>query len=293
MIVPPDYHIHTRFSCDSQTRVMAACEAAIARDIREIAITDHADFEPLDDGYDYLRPDDYLAEIERCRRQYGDTLTIRAGVEIGEGHTHPDRATALLKTHEFDFVLGSLHWVDGHPTWDGRYFSRQTLEEGLRAYFDELARLAAEADYDILAHFGIVRRAAYKAFGLQTLDYAPYERTIRRILRILIERGKGLEINTATCRRGMGTPSPTPQVLRWYRQMGGEILTLGSDAHTCGAIGAYLDTALDLAREAGFKRLPTYYEKREPRWMESPDHQDSAIQEEMACREAAHGVQCV
>ena len=278
MIAPPDYHIHTRFSCDSKTAVMAACEAAITRGMREIAVTDHADFEPLDEGCGYLRADAYLAEIERCRRKYDGTLTIRTGVEIGEGHVHRDRAAALLEAHEFDFVLGSLHWVNGHPTWDGRYFGRHTLTEGLRAYFDELTHLAAEADYDVLAHFGIVRRAAYKAFKLQTLDYAPYEGAIRRILRILIERGNGLEINTATCRRGMGAPSPTLQVLRWYRQMGGEILTLGSDAHISDAIGAHFDTALDLAREAGFTRLGTY-EKREPRWVELPRHRNGVIQE--------------
>jgi len=244
----------------------AACEAAIARGMSEIALTDHADFEPLDACCGFFRPAAYLAEVERCRRRYGDRLTIRAGVEIGEGHVHRDQAAALLAAHEFDFVLGSLHWVDGHLHCDERYFAGRTLDEGLRAYFEELARLAAEADYDVLAHLDTVRRAACRAFALKRLDYAPYEGTIRRTLRTLVERGKGLEINTVTYRRGMGDPSPPLQVLRWYRELGGEMLTFGSDAHTPGAIGAGFDVALEMARAAGFTRLATF-EKRRVGWM--------------------------
>ena len=260
-----DYHVHTRFSCDSEAEMAAACEAAIARGVSEIAFTDHADFEPLDACYEYLRPAAYLAEIERCQSEYGDRLTIRAGVEIGEGHVFRDQAAAMLEAHDFDFVLGSLHWVDGRLHCDGRYFAGRTLDEGLRAYFEELACLAAEADYDVLAHLDTVRRAAYYAFGLQALDYAPYEETIRRILRTLVERGKGLEINTVTYRRGMGDPSPPLQVLRWYRELGGEILTFGSDAHTPDAIGSCSDVALEMAQAAGFTRLATF-ERRQVYW---------------------------
>jgi histidinol-phosphatase (PHP family) len=263
---PPDYHVHTRFSCDSKVDMAAACEAAIARGMREIAFTDHADFEPLDDCCGHLRPAAYLAEVERCRRRYGSHLTIRAGVEIGEGHVYRDQAAALLEAHEFDFVLGSLHWVDGHPAFDGHYFAGQALEEGLRAYFEELAHLAAEADYDVMAHFDIVRRAVHRSFGLNGLDYAPHEETIRRILRTLVERGKGLEINTSIQRRGMGDPNPTLPVLRWYHEVGGELLTLGSDAHTAGSIGSCFDVALKMAQAAGFTRLATF-EKRKLVWI--------------------------
>jgi len=265
LIHPPDYHIHTRFSCDSETEMAVACEAAIARGLSEIAFTDHADFEPLDECCGYLRPAAYLAEIERCRRRYGDRLTMRAGVEIGEGHVYRDQAAALLEAHEFDFVLGSLHWVDGRLHCDERFFAGYTLDEGLRVYFEELARLAAEADYDVLAHLDTVRRAAYRAFGLKALEYAPYEDAIRRVLRTLVERGKGLEMNTVTVRRGMGDPSPPLRVLRWYRELGGEILTLGSDAHVPGAVGSCFDMALEAARASGFTQLARF-EKRRVHW---------------------------
>ena len=262
----PDYHIHTHFSCDSKAEMGAACEVAIARGIGEIAFTDHADFEPLDACCRYLQTPAYLAEIERCRRKYGHALTIRAGVEIGEAHLYQDQISALLEAREFDFVLGSIHWAGGRPNWNGRYFINQTLEQGLRTYFEELAHLAAEADYDVLAHFDIVRRAAHHSFGLNTLDYRPYEDTIRRTLHTLVERGKGLEINTSAYRRGMGPPNPTLQVLRWYREEGGEVLTFGSDAHTADSVGSCFDVALEMAQTAGFTRLARF-ERRKIDWI--------------------------
>ena len=266
MTFPPDYHVHTRFSSDSETEMATACKMAVARGVREIAFVEHVDFEPLDAWAGYFQPAAYVAEIERCRRMYGDVLIIRTGVEASEGHAHQDQMAALLGAYAFDFVLGALHWVKGRLAMDAPYFAGRTVHEGLQAYFEELVHLAAEADYDVLAHFDIVRRAVYRFTSSKTLDYAPYEEMIRHILRIVVERGKGLEINTATHRRGMGDPNPTLEVLRWYRELGGEVLTLGSDAHTASAIGSCFDVALDMARAAGFTRLATF-EQRQIRWI--------------------------
>jgi histidinol-phosphatase (PHP family) len=266
MILAPDYHIHTCFSCDSETEMEAACEAAIARGLSEIAFADHADFEPLDPDCGFLRPAAYMAAIECCQRRYDHRLTIRAGVEVGEAHIYRDQVAELLNTHEFDVVLGSLHWIGGRLHCDGHYFDGRSLDDGLRGYLKHLARLAAEADYDVLAHFDTVRRAAAKAFGETRLDYAAHKETILGILRTLVERGKGLEVNTVTCRRGMGDPCPPLDVLRWYRELGGEILTFGSDAHTADAIASHFDVALEMARAAGFTWVATF-EQRRIHWM--------------------------
>ena len=258
MITAPDYHVHTNFSNDCQSEMTAVCEAAISRGVREIAFADHLDFGGFDPALNDLDVPAYLAGIARCQRLYGDRLTILAGVEVGEGHLFQCEAAAVLGAFEFDLVLGSLHYVDRRPVWDGRYYLGQTLEEGLEAYFSELALLVSKADFDVLGHFDIVLRAAYGAFGRTRLDYTPYEATIRGILRTLVERGKGLEINTATLQRGMAAMNPPLQVLRWYRELGGEILTFGSDAHTVGAVGGSFDAAVALAQAAGFERLARF-----------------------------------
>jgi len=249
----PDYHIHTRFSCDSRASMEAVCRAALARGLTEIAITDHVDFEPLDGGYGYFRPQAYREELRRCRAAFAGRLTIRAGVECGEAHRFRREIADLLAADRYDVVLASLHWAGGRPAWEGAFFDGGLgLEEGVALYFDELACLAAEADYDVLAHLDFVRRAAHLRYGVVALDLHRHEERVRQVLRVVAARGKALEVNTATVRRGLGDPCPPPVVLRWFRQEGGQHVTLGSDAHQAASVGADLDTALALVRQAGF-----------------------------------------
>jgi len=263
-----DLHIHSRFSGDCDTELTDICERAISSGVREVAFTDHVDFNPLDGSYYYLKPVPYLDEIGRCRDIYGDRLTIRSGVEISEPHIYVAETERLLTSHQFDLVIGSLHWVGSRPDWNSHYFEGFTFDEGMRAYFDELERMVTDprSDFDILGHLDMVRRPVYYSFGRTDIDYAPYEDQIRRILRSLIERGRTLEINTATYRRGMGDTCPSLQVLRWYVDEGGAQLTLGSDAHTADSIAACFDYAAELARAAGLTRLVSY-ENRQVIWI--------------------------
>ena len=258
MTTPPDYHTHTHFSCDSDATMEAMCQAALARGMREVAITDHADFEPLDVCCGYFRPKPYWEAIRRCRAAFAGRLTIRAGVECGEAHVYRREIAALLAAHEYDFVLGALHWVHGRPTFDGAFFDGLGLDEGLALYFDELARLAAEGEYDVLAHLDIIRRAVHRRFGRQELDLGPHEARVRRVLRFVAERGKGIEVNTSYSRKGMGEPGPSVRVLRWFREEGGQIVTLGSDGHSPEEVGADFARALAMVRAAGFERLATF-----------------------------------
>jgi len=264
----PDYHIHTDFSCDSDAGMAAACEAAIARGLREIAITDHVDFGPTDPS-GYFRLADYLSAIERCRARYGDRLTIRAGAEMGEPHIFAREAAEVLATGDFDFVLGSAHYADGtgglQAAWKEPFFE-QPLRQAYESYFRQVVRLAAEGDFDVLAHLDLVKRDARK-FGKAYDGPEPYGDMIRTALRSLVERGKGLEINTSPLRRGQSEPCPVLEIVRWYRELGGEIITFGSDAHTPDNVGADFDVPLEMARAAGFTRLATF-EKRQIKWIQ-------------------------
>ncbi|MCX7681004.1 MAG: histidinol-phosphatase HisJ family protein [Anaerolineae bacterium] len=259
-MLPPDYHIHTRFSCDSQAEMDAVCRAALARGLREIALTDHVDFGPADPP-DYFRPSEYFAAIERCRERYGDRLTIRAGAEVGEPHLFDGQARAALSQGRVDFIIGSAHYADGlQVAWEAPFFE-QPLRQAYEAYFLQVVRVAAEGDFDVLGHLDLVKRDAYK-FGKPYDGPEPYADMIRTALRYLVERGKGLEINTSPLRRGMGEPCPSLHILRWYRELGGEIITIGSDAHTAEAVGADFELALEIARSVGFTRLATFEERR-------------------------------
>lgn len=256
MIHPPDYHIHSVNSSDSETRLAAACEAAIVRGMGEIAFTDHADFGP-DDVPDYFHPVEYLAAIERCRARYEDRLTIRAGVEMSEPHIFVQQLEDVLAAGEFDFVIGSAHYAVGMQAgWKPAFFE-QPLRQGYEAYFQQVVRLAEEGDFDVLGHIDLIKRDAFK-FGQPYDGPEPYADLIRTALRAIVERGKGIEINTSPLRLGLSEPCPSLEILRWYRELGGEILTFGSDAHTADDIGAGFDVAIEMARTAGFTRVARF-----------------------------------
>lgn len=261
---PPDYHIHTRFSCDCDTDLAAICEATIARGLNEIALTDHVDFGPAD-PLGYFRPLEFLSALERCRARYAGRLTIRAGVEMGEPHIFTQEAAAVLAVGDFDFVIGSAHYAEGmRHTWAPSYFE-QPLNQAFEAYFRQVVRLADQGDFDVLGHLDIVKRDA-RDIDLPYNGPEHYEDLIRSALRSVIERGKGIELNTSPLRRGQPDTCPSMQVLRWYRELGGEILTLGSDAHKPDDVGASFGVAADMARAAGFTRLAAF-EKRQIRWV--------------------------
>jgi len=261
---PPDYHVHTRFSIDSRSEMSAVCEEAVARGLREVAFTDHLNWGP---GYptDHLDLDQYAAEVDRCRALFDGRLRVQLGLEVGEPHVFAGRVAPLLRDRPFDIVLGSVHYVGGsRPIFEEAYFARPT-REACGAYFRDVAALAAEGDYDVLAHLDVIRRYA-REFGRVYDGPAPYADPIRAALRAVVERGKGIEVNTFALRSGHDEPFPSLEILRWYRELGGEVLALGSDAHVPEDVGSSFDGALEMLRGLGFTRLATF-ERREMRWI--------------------------
>ena len=261
-----DYHTHTRFSGDSQEPMENQVKAAVDRGLTQIAFTEHEDYNPDDSTSFFFRHDDYLGELARLREQYGDRITLRAAIEISEPHRHPERAAAVLARYPWDFVLGSLHWLTPWiNTFEPAFFTYRganTWRESFRDYFVELGQLAKHGDFDVLAHIDYPSRYGLKFFA-EDYDIGEYESEIRAVLRTLIERGKGTEINTSILRRGRKDPNPPQVVINWYREMGGEILTIGSDSHTAKDTGSHLDVALGMARTAGFTHIATF-ENRTP-----------------------------
>ena len=259
-----DYHIHTQFSVDSETRMEASCQAAIAAGVNEIAFTDHLDFGP-EDPPDYFRASEYLAAVERCRQRYEDQLVVRAGIEVGEPHLFAERASAVIAQGDFDVVLGSAHYAGGmRAAWLEEFFD-QPLRGAYESYFRQVVDLSAEGEFDVLAHLDLVKRDAHK-FGKLYDGPGPYANMIRTALRSLAERGKGLEVNTSPLRRGQPEPCPSLEILRWYHELGGEIVTLGSDAHSPAAVGADIDAAMEMVKVAGFEHLATF-RRRQVGWI--------------------------
>lgn len=268
LALPHDYHLHTEFSIDSDTPLEDQCRRAIALEIPEICITDHADWTAGDIGVGYYEPDAFMQEVERCRYLFEDQLRLKAGVEIGEWHTFPGEAATLADSYPFDFIIGSLHWVEGGLVLEEGYFSGRNERDAYERYFGELLTMVQQGGFDVIGHIDCPKRAGFDVYGHFHSEH--FEGPMREVLRAAIERGIGIELNTGTARRRIGRFSPEVEVLRWYREMGGEILTVGSDAHRPESMAYRFDDAREMLEEAGFTAI-TCFDLRQPYFVDLDD----------------------
>ena len=267
-LIPHDYHMHSRFSCDCQASMARMCQAAVDHGIAEIGFTEHYDLHPGDANCrDWFQLEAWAAELAQVRAVFAGRLIIRAGVEIGEPHRFAAEARALLARYPFDYALGSLHWVGDISMFDRDYFQTHPADEAYPAYFTELERMTALGGFDVLSHFDVPVRTAYAVYG--GYDPKRYADSIRPVLRNCVANGLALDLNTSMLRRRVGVLTPGLDILRWYVELGGERVTLGSDAHQPAQVGSHLLEAMDIARAAGLKYL-THFEQRQPRLIPLP-----------------------
>jgi histidinol-phosphatase (PHP family) len=252
MTIPLDYHIHTDFSCDSDATMIEMCRSAIEKGIPEIGFSEHFDLMPQEECRNYLQVDAFWEDLLECRRAFRGSLIIRAGVELGEPHHFKDEVADLLNQYPWDYSLASMHWVGSGNIFYPEFFE-QPAEQVYRPYFLELARMAAEAEFDVVAHFDMVKRRGFDAYGV--FDPCDYENEIRNVLKTLAEKDRALEVNTATLRRPVKELCPGVTILKWFKEAGGKWITLGSDAHRPDQVGYGLLQALAMLRSAGFEYL--------------------------------------
>jgi histidinol-phosphatase (PHP family) len=252
MLIPHDYHMHSTFSEDGASSPEEMCLRAIQLGIPEVGFTEHWDVGPYEENPRFFQPETWYAELERLRALFAGRLTIRAGIEISQPHLSPQDTTEVLKRVPFDYVLGSVHFVGRHFIFDEAYFRSRDADEVYRGYFSEVEALLQTADLDILAHLDIPARTGIPIFG-----YTPsrYEDQIRRILQLVIDRNLALDVNAAGLRKTAQNLMPDLLILKWYAGMGGQRLTLGSDAHQVDQVGLYLDSALESIRSAGLTHI--------------------------------------
>ncbi len=256
---PHDYHLHSNFSCDCQATMAEQCLGALQKGLPEIGITDHFDLHPSDECAGYFRLTEWAAEMEQVQKEFAGRLIVRAGIELGEPHIYQAECQALLHRYPFDYVLGSLHWVGQEVVFDHHYF-RRPADEAYHLFFEELERMTRVGGFDILSHFDVVVRTGELIYG--GYDPRRYEDVIRASLQNCIEQGIALDLNTQGLRNRCQLLTPGVEILRWYVGLGGERVTLGSDAHRPDHIAANFAEALAALKAAGLKYV-TMFEKRE------------------------------
>ncbi len=259
-----DQHVHTEWSYDAPHGSMErTCERAIEIGLPAIAFTDHADFVKVQADQHCVDIDGYLEAVERCRVRFPN-LTILSGVELGEPHWFPDETAAILAAGPLDRVLGSVHCVriEGRLV-DGSDFRHQDpsfdIAAATREYFREvLAMIETNQPFETLAHLDYPKR--YWLGGADAYREQDFEEEIRAILRAAAAGGRVLEVNTT---RGK-VMCPDLVVVRWWRELGGQAVSFGSDAHDPDKIAAGFEQAQQLVESAGFKpaKDPTAFWRR-------------------------------
>lgn len=252
-----DYHIHS-ISPDAGVPMESMCLAAVERGLEEIAFTDHYEFYAHGihrEYFDRAYLERYFRELRKVKQEFAGRLRIRCGVEMGQLHLDRKEAFQIIRSYPFDFIIGSLHKIE-NVDLGAADFTGRTVPALAESYYRHLLLLSEEGEFDCLGHLDLFKRYARRnGFPDYEEVYMPL---IEEVLKNIIARGKGIEINTSGVRQGNTGCMPELSVLKLYRRLGGRILTIGSDAHRPEDVGADLDTALRLAVEAGFEELASY-----------------------------------
>ena len=262
-----DYHVHSRVSPDASASMTALAEAAIRLGFQELCFTDHV--EPIRFGTTQPREDydwaPMTAEFRAAQAAAGDRITLRLGAELGDAVWGIRRMEAMLaQAPDLDFCIGSIHTLS--EQMDGRDLSdRSPRDEAetracLADYLGQVKKLAEWGKFQVLGHLTLPLRYLNEGRGMH-VTFDGFEEEMAEIFRVIIPMGIGIELNT---NRG-NTSLPDGKWLRLYRELGGEIVTLGTDAHTPAAVGCAIREGQALLRACGFRRFTTF-QGGKPMW---------------------------
>ena len=270
-----DMHTHCNFSPDSPATLDEMCRSAIGKGIKAIALTDHLDvFSNLPFGMLYCGQQIHRydasairAAVLAAREKYGDKLTLLYGVELAQPHVNPLPCERFVKETDFDVVIGSLHCFYSGAEYYWAEYDDKSVDTLLKIYLDSELEMVRWGNFDVLAHLDYVLRYVRRA-GLPH-DFSGHMERVRAIFELIIKKDIALEINMGGFRYPTGV-GPDAGVIKTYREMGGKLLSIGSDSHRPEHFNQGLDNAFAIAREAGFKEA-VYYQKRIPHFYKFDD----------------------
>jgi len=261
-LIIADYHVHSDFSSDSQTSMEQMIERAIQLGLKKICFTDHMDYDypkvgPFNFEFD---PDIYIKKLETLQKQYYKQIDIRMGIEFGLQPHLTDRLTALEKQYPFDFSIGSSHVVDHIDPYYPEYWANKSLSEGIYRYFETIVQnCKSYHGFAVYGHIDyIIRYLPGQSEQRADYLYSDYADILDEALKTIISYGKGIELNTAALKYGHSFAHPKPEILKRYRVLGGELITVGSDAHKPEHLCYDFQIVPDLLKSLGFRYYATF-----------------------------------
>lgn len=265
-MIQSDFHTHTNFSSDSTSRPEDMIEHAISLGLERLCITDHMDYDfPVFHGITFqFDPERYFNTLEKLKLQYQSKIQLLIGIEIGLQPHLVKAYDDLINQYPLDFVIGSSHVVDGLDPYHKEYWSDKDSIQGITRYFESIIEnTRLHSNFDIYGHLDYAIRYIGEKGNYR---YEEHIDLIDSMLITLIQSGKGIECNTSGYKYGLGVPHPNPYILKRYKELGGEILTIGSDGHIPLHLAYDFKKAHELLLALGYRHY-TIYEKREPRFI--------------------------
>ncbi len=257
-----DLHMHTNYSGDSDATPDSMVQRAIELGLSGICITDHEDLDYPEADLFTLDLKKYHQMVSSLQQNYKHQIPVLFGIELG---LQPHLAiihTELIAEYPFDFVIASSHLVHGCDPYYPDFYKNRSEKAAYTEYFESiLENLQYFSDFDVYGHIDYVVR--YGPNKNKNYSYRNYQDIIDAILIRLIDMGKGIELNTAGYKYGLGHPNPTEDILLRYRELGGEILTVGADGHKPEHIAYDFHKVPDLLKFCGF-RYYTVFQNRTP-----------------------------
>ena len=275
-----DCHTHTQFSVDSEADINECIRRACELGLAAYAITDHCECNrwyskehyPDETTYQYFDfgrdLENSVSAVTELKKQYSGRINLLCGTEMGQATHNFEIAEKIVSDPRLDFVLASMHQLPKTEDFcfiDYSEYSLDGIYELCERYFIEIHKLCKWGKFDILAHLTYFMRYLKCKAGID-VDISRFDDIIAESFRLLAQNGRGIEINTSGLRQGFGDTFPDYKYVKMFRDLGGELISIGSDSHTVQDIGAGCEAGVRTAFEAGFTRL-VYFKERKPHFI--------------------------
>ena len=276
-----DCHTHSSFSPDGKNSLEEMCEKAVNLGISVLSVTDHCDCNFWYPADHYFKDTDGVTDLmmygsgnysnksiekqKSLKEKYRGKLSLLCGIELGQPLQNEEKAEEIAENSDLDFIIGSHHQNQGKDDFyyiDYNKMDRQEIYFLMEEYFCQVLDMCKWGKFDVLGHLTYPLRYICGDCGIE-FDLSRYNDIIEEIFKTLIEKGKGIEINTSGLRQKIGKTLPGIEYVKMFREMGGEIITLGSDAHCTEDIGKGIPEGIEIAGQAGFKYV-AYFQNRKP-----------------------------
>lgn len=259
-MIKTDYHIHTNLSPDAYNTMEEVTQSAIKKGLCEIAVTNHFEFYKnriISDDKKIIINE--IEEIKKIREKYSGKIKIKCGIEFGQPHLQEKSAYKLSEIKDIDYIIGSVHKLNDVDI-DCMKYDRSSINYIYEEYFKQLLVMAEKGEYDCIGHLDLPKR--YAARSGMSLNWKQYENYIYKIIKTVISRGKGIEINSSGLRQKT-EELPCFEIVKLYVDMGGKIITVGSDSHNCNDLGSNFDVIYEKLKKLNINNI-TIFEKRNP-----------------------------